>query len=68
MQFTEKHSINVTENQKKTLIVLHSKYKVNTSKFIRDAINEKLLQEKDTIFKKYKEVQEYLQSIYDCPF
>lgn len=68
MQFTEKYTISVTENQKKTLVVLHSKYRVNTAKFIRDAINEKLLREKDSIFKKHYEVQKYLESISDCPF
>lgn len=66
MKLTEIQQFKTTPKQKQTLSVLHKKYGINTSQFIRDAINEKLQLEKDTIFKHYKEVQNYLKS--DCPF
>ena len=68
MKLTEKHTFKISANQKKTLVILHNKYKINTSNFIRDAINEKLQREKDCIFKKHKEIQKYLKEIDECPF
>lgn len=38
------------------------------SKFIRNAINEKLQREKDDIFKEYKEIQKYLKEKSEIPF
>ena len=66
MQLTEKQVFMISQKQKQTLLILRKKYHYNTSKFIRDAINEKLQREKDTIFKKHKEVQEYINRY--CPF
>lgn len=68
MKLTERHTFKTNELQKKTLIVLRKKYKINTSNFIRDAINEKLNREKSVIFKNHKEVQSYLDKFNDCPF
>ena len=68
MQLTEKHTFKTTVKQKQTLILLHDKYNINTSKFIRDAINEKLQREKDSIFKEYKKIQKYLKEKSEIPF
>jgi hypothetical protein len=66
MQKSHIQQFRTTEKQKQTLSILRTKYKLNTSQFIRDAINEKLQREKDTIFKYHQEIQNYLKS--DCPF
>jgi hypothetical protein len=50
-QLTEIQQFKITTEQKKTLQTLHKKYKINTSQFIRDAINEKLQRDKGRIFK-----------------
>lgn len=68
MQLTEYHKFNCTPEQKRTLIILHEKYKINTSQFIRDAINEKLQRDKSGIISKFKEVREYLRNYANCPF
>lgn len=68
MELTKKHTFKITEFQKKTLIILNKKYKISTSNFIRNAINEKLEREKETIFKNHIEVQKYLKEINECPF
>lgn len=68
MQLTENHKFNCTPEQKRTLIVLHKKYKINTSQFIRDAINEKLQRDKNDIISQFKEVKEYLRNYEKCPF
>jgi len=68
MKLTDKHTFKISESQKKTLIILKSKYKINTSNFIRNAINEKLEREKESIFKNHKEVQKYLKEFNDVPF
>ena len=65
-ELTERHTFKTTTKQKATLQVMHSKYKLNVSQFIRDAVAEKLERERDTIFKQYKEIQCYLNK--DCPF
>ena len=66
MQLTEKQVFMISPEQKRTLQILRTKYHYNTSQFIRQAIDEKLQREKQTIFKQYKEVQEYLKN--PCPF
>jgi hypothetical protein len=68
MQLSHKHTFKTTVNQKKTLVLLHEKYRLNTSQFIRDAINEKLEREKDGIFKAYKEIKTYINITKHCPF
>ena len=68
MQKSELQQFKITSKQKQTLFVLRSKYNINTSQFIRDAINEKLQREKETILKNYKEVQEYINQMDECPF
>lgn len=59
-----KYSINktvkLTEIQNETLNVLKNVYKINTQKFIRDAIKEK-------IQKDYSKIKEKKEVIY-CPF
>jgi len=67
-QLTEIQQFKITLEQKKTLRILHKKYKINTSQFIRDAINEKLQRDKLNIISSFKEVQEYLKQLNDCPF
>lgn len=68
LQLTERYTFKVSHEQKQTLKLLRSKYRINTAQFIRNAINEKLNREKDAVFKKYKEVQHYLNIINNCPF
>lgn len=68
MKLTERHTFKTDTAQKKTLTILRDKYKIKTSAFIRSAIREKLNREKPTIFKQYREVQEYLKNYNDCPF
>ena len=68
MKLTEKHTFKILESQKKTLNILHQKYKINTSQFIRNAINEKLKREKESIFKNHIEIQKYLNQLNECPF
>jgi hypothetical protein len=68
MKLTHKQSFSTTENQNKTLDLLGKKYKLNVSKFIRDAVNEKLSREKETIFSNYKEIQDYVKQLNECPF
>lgn len=62
MKLTERHTFKTDKKQKVTLMLLHSKYKENTSEFIRQAISEKLEREKDTIYKNYREIQSYINS------
>lgn len=56
-QFTETYSIKLSEIQIKTLKKLKQKYKVNSSKFVREAISEKLQREYKTIIEKEKTVK-----------
>jgi len=67
-QLTEIQQFKITPEQKRTLTILHDKYKINTSQFIRDAINEKLQRNKGGIISKFKEVKEYLRNYANCPF
>ena len=66
-QLTEIQQFKITPEQKQTLIVLHKKYKINTSQFIRDAINEKLQRDRSSIITQFKEVQDYIKAYNDCP-
>lgn len=68
MELTEIQQFKITNKQKQTLSVLGKKYKINVSQFIRDAINEKLQREKETIFNNHKEVQQYINQMDECPF
>ena len=68
MQYTHKQSFNTNEKQNNTLNLLRYKYNHNVSKFIRDAINEKLNREKNDIYKNYNEIQLYLKKLENCPF
>ena len=68
MKNTERQTIKITIKQKQTLQILNSKYHINTSQFIRDAINEKLKRDKETILKNYSEVEIYLKQYEKVPF
>ena len=68
MQLTEYHKFICTPEQKRTLKILHTKYKINTSQFIREAINEKLQRDKSGIICKFSEVQEYVRKYNECVF
>lgn len=68
MQYTQRQTFKISEKQKQTLIIMGDKYKLNVSQFIRDAINEKLQREKESMLKDYKEVQSYLKRYEECPF
>ena len=60
--YTEKHSFRTSKTQKQILNEMKF-YKVNVSKFIREAVQEKLEREKKDILDNFKESQkEY------CPF
>ncbi len=61
MKAVERHTFKCSKEQKQTLIILKNKYKVNISQFIREAINEKLEKDKAKIFKRFREVQRYLE-------
>lgn len=67
LQLTEIQQFKITPEQKQTLKILHKKYKINTSQFIRDAINEKLQRNKSNIISQFAEVQEYLRNYNKCP-
>ena len=68
MKTNERQTFKITIQQKQTLQIINSKYHINTSQFIRDAINEKLQRDKDTILKNYKEVESYLKQYNKVPF
>ena len=68
MQNTERHTIMFSKEQKETLKILHKKYKINTSEYIRKAICEQLKRDKDTIFKNHKEIQIFINQYNDIPF
>ena len=67
-QLTERQTFKISAKQKQTLRVLRNKYSINTSQFIRDAIDEKLSRERDDIFRNYREIQLYLRELENCPF
>lgn len=60
-KYTETHSFKTSEVQKQTLIKMKS-YNINTSKFIRDAISEKIKREYSDLVPKLRIKKEY------CPF
>ena len=68
MELTERQTIKITKLQKNTLQILREKYKINTSQFIRSAIEEKLEREKNSIFAKQKEINKHLKQLKQCPF
>ena len=68
MEYTERQTFKISKIQKQTLQILHKKYKINTSQFIRDAIKEKIERDNNKIFKSYKEFEDYVNLINSCPF
>ena len=68
MKYTEKQVFMISNIQKQTLQVLHKKYKINISKFIRDAIKEKILRDSNAILKNHKDIIKYIDKINECPF
>jgi metal-responsive CopG/Arc/MetJ family transcriptional regulator len=68
MKYTERQTVMISKTLKKSLQTLHNKYKVNTSQFIRDAIKEKMERDNKKIFKSYKEFEEYINKLNECPF
>ena len=54
-QYTERYTIMISEKQKYYLSVLHEKYKINSSEFIRKAIEEKMQRDVKNIRIKFKE-------------
>ena len=63
MQYTELIQVRILKKQKYYLSVLHEKYKINSSEFIRKAIEEKMQRDIKTIRIKFKE-ENYIK----CPF
>lgn len=68
MLYTEKQVFKISPLQKETLKRLKTKYNINTSAFIRSAIDEKLTRDKQALFKKDKNIAQYLQHYNDCPY
>lgn len=63
IQYTELIQVRISEKQKYYLSVLHEKYKINSSEFIRQAIEEKMQREVKNIRIKFKE-----NNSFKCPF
>ena len=55
IQYTELIQVRISEKQKYYLSVLHEKYKINSSEFIRKAIEEKMQSDVKNIRIKFKE-------------
>lgn len=55
IQYTELIQVRISEKQKYYLSVLHEKYKINSSEFIRKAIEEKMQRDVKNIRIKFKE-------------
>lgn len=68
MKYTEKQVFMISKNQKNTLQTLDTKYNINVSQFIRDAIKEKIVNDSKDIFRSYKELNEYLKKENECHF
>ena len=64
MKLTEKQVFMITKKQKETLSLLHTKYKINTSQFISDAIDEKIQKDKQKILLDYR----FMNTTNICPF
>lgn len=62
-QYTELIQVRISEKQKYYLSVLHEKYKINSSEFIRQAIDEKMQRDLKNIRIKFKE-----NNYFKCPF
>ena len=62
IQFTERYTFMISKKQKYYLSVLHEKYKINSSEFVRKAIEEKMQRDVHVIRKKFKQKTE------PCPF
>ena len=54
-QYSELIQVRISEKQKHYLSVLHEKYKINSSDFIRKAIDEKMQRDVQNIRKQFKE-------------
>ncbi len=63
IQYTELIQVRISEKQKYYLSVLHEKYKINSSEFIRKAIEEKMQRDVKNIRIKFKE-----DNSVKCPF
>ena len=68
MQQTELQQFRITKLQKQTLKILHNKYGINTSQFIRDAISEKLQRDKMLICEKHSKLRRLIAKLDICPF
>lgn len=55
IQYTELIHVRISEKQKHYLSILHEKYKINSSEFIRKAIDEKMQRDVKNIRIKFKE-------------
>lgn len=55
IQYAELIQVRISEKQKHYLSVLHEKYKINSSQFIRQAIEEKMQRDVKNIRIKFKE-------------
>jgi hypothetical protein len=55
IQYTELIQVRISEKQKYYLSVLHEKYKINSSQFIRQSIEEKMKRDVKNIRIKFKE-------------
>ena len=62
-QYTELMQVRISEKQKYYLSVLHEKYKINSSEFIRKAIEEKMQKDIKNIRIKFMEGNSF-----KCPF
>lgn len=62
-KYTELMQVRISEKQKYYLSVLHDKYKINSSEFIRQAIEEKMQRDIKNIRIKFKEDKSI-----KCPF
>ena len=62
-KYTELMQVRISEKQKYYLSVLHDKYKINSSHFIRQAIEEKMQRDVKKIRIKFKENKSV-----KCPF
>ena len=62
-KYTELMQVRISEKQKYYLSILHEKYKINSSEFIRQAIEEKMQRDIKNIRIKFKENKSV-----KCPF
>lgn len=62
-KYTELMQVRISEKQRYYLSILHEKYKINSSEFIRQAIEEKMKRDVNNIRIKFKEDKSI-----KCPF